>query len=544
MTAFSDFSKSIVTDFLHSVIFADDRISFLPTIPTTEIVTPTRENTATQDPERTPETSERTLDVRPIIEECLNQGIPCSFYTLKEVTDPNVYIRIFRKADALILDWQINNDDGEFILSILNGIFDKERNALKVVLLYTSSPNLRQIIQTVKERFSGIDFSFDSEDQCSIKCGSFKVSVYAKTSLSVNQDLLHRVKDESRLIVSLLDDFTSVTSGLVSNAALKAITVLRTDTHRILSLYNKELDPAFLAHRGSLPVVDDAGDLLKDSILNSIKAILDYNYIENECSIKPIRNWIDSYTFSEKELQLNKKSLRISAPDIIRWQKDGFINMVKGAWRKQESQKVLDENKLYNLFNNEIHKKALPFFLPDGIIGDKLEEKFSLLTHHKSNCASPSYTPRLTLGTVVQGQKTKKYWVCVQQKCDSVRLDSNPRRFLFLPLLISNENGKFNVVIPENDTFIKVKVDYSTHSIRTIKFKANKDGSVYARRYGGSPNYFFIQYYKERKIDENFKWVLDLKDAHAQRISNMYAAKLSRVGLDESEWLRRWGQDN
>jgi len=108
----------------------------------------------------------------------------------------------------------------------------------------------------------------------------------------------------------------------------------------------------------------------------------------------------------------------------------------------------------------------------------------------------------------------------------------------------TDENGKFNVVIPENDTFIKVKVDYSTHSIRTIKFKANKDGSVYARRYGGSPNYFFIQYYKERKIDQNFKWVLDLKDAHAQRISNMYAAKLARVGLDESEWLRRWGQDN
>jgi hypothetical protein len=67
-----------------------------------------------------------------------------------------------------------------------------------------------------------------------------------------------------------------------------------------------------------------------------------------------------------------------------------------------------------------------------------------------------------------------------------------------------------------------------------------KDGSVYARKFGKSNNYFFLQFYKNKKIDENFKWILDLKDAHAQRIANTYAAKLSRVGLDESEWLRRW----
>ena len=36
-----------------------------------------------------------------------------------------------------------------------------------------------------------------------------------------------------------------------------------------------------------------------------------------------------------------------------------------------------------------------------------------------------------------------------------------------------------------------------------------------------------------------FQWVLDLKEAHAQRIANNFAAQLSRVGLDESEWLRR-----
>lgn len=37
----------------------------------------------------------------------------------------------------------------------------------------------------------------------------------------------------------------------------------------------------------------------------------------------------------------------------------------------------------------------------------------------------------------------------------------------------------------------------------------------------------------------SYKWILDLNDSHAQRIVNEYSANLSRVGLDESEWLRK-----
>ena len=36
-----------------------------------------------------------------------------------------------------------------------------------------------------------------------------------------------------------------------------------------------------------------------------------------------------------------------------------------------------------------------------------------------------------------------------------------------------------------------------------------------------------------------YYWVLDLKESHAQRIANEFSANLARVGLDESEWLRR-----
>ena len=38
----------------------------------------------------------------------------------------------------------------------------------------------------------------------------------------------------------------------------------------------------------------------------------------------------------------------------------------------------------------------------------------------------------------------------------------------------------------------------------------------------------------------NFKWVGELRAEQAQRLSNRFATELSRVGVNESQWLRRW----
>jgi hypothetical protein len=46
--------------------------------------------------------------------------------------------------------------------------------------------------------------------------------------------------------------------------------------------------------------------------------------------------------------------------------------------------------------------------------------------------------------------------------------------------------------------------------------------------------------YFTAKNGTHYKWIGDLRFEQAQRIANKYAAELSRVGLNESEWLRRW----
>jgi hypothetical protein len=288
MPTFINLSKDIICDFLHNVVLADDRIDYNTDAIPARIYTPSRETNAESyiSPEINP--SEKVINVKPILDGFMAIGIPCSLISLDNSLQPEIYIKNLRKSDAMILDWQVRSDDGEFILQILQKLINEDKKSLKVILIYTGLSDLLSIIQRIIESFPGIPFEPNSSDGCSIKFGSTVISVYAKTNISLSHNILHRFVNENHLVDALINEFTSLTSGIVSNVALRSISVIRQNTHKLLSLFNNELDPAFLAHRGSLPVADDAGDLLKESITNSIKAILDYNYVENDCSFSPI----------------------------------------------------------------------------------------------------------------------------------------------------------------------------------------------------------------------------------------------------------------
>jgi len=42
-------------------------------------------------------------------------------------------------------------------------------------------------------------------------------------------------------------------------------------------------------------------------------------------------------------------------------------------------------------------------------------------------------------------------------------------------------------------------------------------------------------------VKKEFEWVCQLKTTHAQRAVEKFGRELTRIGLTESEWLRRLG---
>ena len=152
---------------------------------------------------------------------------------------------------------------------------------------------------------------------------------------------------------------------------------------------------------------------------------------------------------------------------------------------------------------------------------------FAKLTHHKNVFLPKSDCPILTLGTVIRSIEKNNYYLCIQQSCDSLRIDGE-RRFLFLPLV--KTGGETHIII-NDDSF---QVAKSTFQVKTIKFEADKEKKCVCSKLVESTGSFeFTSIYNEK-----YEWVIELKELHAQRILNSYCANLARIGIDESEWLR------
>ena len=548
--SFQDFSKDIVKDFLGSVVYVDDIIfSREAPVENEQVIIPQRGNQIVAiDQDERNNRLEPNFNPKELTKAFSNYGILCSLLESEEHGD-NLFIKnTLQKSDIIILDWSMYRDNGEMTCNFINSILEKDKErgiSLRLITIYTNQQTYSDIIRNrILPIFNNLGLISDiSDDDCVLYSGHTKVIVLTKNPAHGN----HSVTD-TELPDRIIKEFTDLTSGLISNAALKAISVIRQNTHKILDSYSNDLDPAFLAHRALLPNFSDADHLLKESLINSFSALIDYNKIEESTSSKHISNWISDKIFSDKFLTLQNQHINITKDDRKNWQNIGFLDAFTQIWNAQKPNMQLSEKKLDKLYRNDLHKNVIDYFIPDDFEANNLNEKFSILTHHKSNYTHPSYTPKLTLGTIIKGNKSTTLWICIQQRCDSVRINNDEqRRFLFLPIEIV-ENGKFNFVIKENNHFIKLRLGTVSYNLRTIRFKATKDEMVLARKFGKSKKYFFIQKYKkghpnyDSDYDENFEWVMDLKDAHAQRVVNKYISNLSRIGLDESEWLRRWSE--
>jgi hypothetical protein len=164
---------------------------------------------------------------------------------------------------------------------------------------------------------------------------------------------------------------------------------------------------------------------------------------------------------------------------------------------------------------------------------DKVKDsELALLMSVRSRYGSPP--PRLSLGTIICETKgeTSQYLLCVQPRCDSVRLIGK-RAFPFLPLK-ETPDGACQLLIDDRGKLVRLRLKDSPCEARMIRFAptTSKEREVLARLVGTD------RVFKVSGTKTRYRWVADLKPDHAQRIANNYAHKISRVGLTESEWMR------
>lgn len=559
-TTFFQHSKTITDKFLQNILFVDD-----------EIFT-NKENKNHQ------------LDASQLISIFSKAKKLCALNNPQCEEDFEDVIEVAKKSDVTVLDWKmdlVQSDDttideeadveeddprGNFTLRLIKEILsDKELSGtFKLIVIYTGEIILPEIVEKLSSSLQ--DFGLQKISDKSVGAKNIKIIVAGKPSL---HDQLKHVEELKAWIVDypqipefILNEFTTMTQGLISNFALESLSIIRNNTFRVLQLFNKDLDTAYLGHKILLPKQEDSEDLLVELMKDSLGDLLHYSEVSETINQDIINQWLSEKVISKtiafldkkqnlfkdqngKELDL-KYALTNKLFNNLIFEEIADVNKrFDKAFKQTDGFKNLDKvQKAEFLQTIQINSSSL--FCVEADKYEELDLKFANLTHHKSLFKPNRKSPKLSLGVVLKGTiHTDMYWVCIQQKCDSVRLKKGEtRKFLFLPLIPVDKgaaNG-FHFTAPNGQ---RLKLNTKTYNIRTIKFQDTEGhGVIIAEQI--EDKYIFKQFYSDKhenfnpEIDENFEWVFDLKDLHAQRISNDIARELSRVGLDESEWLRRW----
>ena len=168
-------------------------------------------------------------------------------------------------------------------------------------------------------------------------------------------------------------------------------------------------------------------------------------------------------------------------------------------------------------------------------VGAALDMEFARLTSLRSQYDAPP--PTLKLGSIVSSTDSGnlRYLLCIQPLCDSVRLE-RPRHFPFLRLKERSEGREipFDFVVPDGENHKKLSVSRKAYDIviinmdpdpgsASVKAERTKAGWEFKRKGNGSP----------------IRWLADLKPEFAHRVVTEFVGEVARVGLTESEWLRR-----
>lgn len=531
---FNEMSKTIAQDFIQSILFVDDEAY-------------------------STEQGDHFFDAKRMCAESAARGFLATAYAPEDQDDLKNIADIGRKADVIVLDWRMDitddsdqeqgDDDeeeeavtdyrGAFAISVIKNLIINTEcgdavDQLKLIFIYTGEPGLEEICTRLNEEF----VELDKLDDYTLSFGGVRISIWLKEGVASSLKHLPENKDRIRSYTGLLDEvateYTTISSGLLSNTCLDALTSLRNNTYKLLARFSPDLDPAFVSHRAMLSNPDDAGEFLKETICGELNSILTNKNISQRVSSDLIYSWVTSQVFQDVELSVpNTAPIVINNTKRKLWQEEGYIALLKNE-QDESGIRILTDKDIEKCERDRLKKHACASFTPHNFAKTDCNEEFSMLTHHKRNYLSTAKNPLLTSGVVIN--EGTRYLLCIQQKCDSVRIpDGEQRKFLFLPMKENDQN--FDVLFKnESGGYTHLSIcDKECHSLEIIEFAPfENSGIVQAQAEDG------VYYFTAVREDQiKFKWILDLKEAHAQRIANNFAAQLSRVGLDESEWLRR-----
>ena len=359
----------------------------------------------------------------------------------------------------------------------------------------------------------------ESPDQISdfvLSKGSVRVAVFGKEGTQVPPDdtgLVERIVSIPELPNRLILEFAHMMTGLLPSVAIAGLSEVRAQSHNLLTKFSRSLDPAYLGHRVLLPNPAEAEDQLVGMFAAELLSVLEYGGVAKQAGLESIHALINE--MAERDA-LRPNFLSVTSMDeLLGLLKIGVGNtkgLQLGGWKWEKST---------HAFTSEDYQ------------ADEANRQFAKMMHIKTQYGVPP--PTLTLGTILCKEST--YWICVQPKCDSVRL-VGATAFPMVPMVrVTDQRKDFEIVLRHGGSWVLLSVPRKPAEIRMFMFEYNDSSTKQVTASRNDDSVWAINPVE----GPSFEWVAQLKDEHAQRIANAIGGSFSRVGVNESEWVRMSG---
>jgi len=447
-----------------------------------------------------------TLDAGSITDSFSALGVICGVIgPAKSATET------MRQADIVILDWLLQDDDSRYTLELLRDLLagEVDRNSLRLVAIYTGEARLEEIraVVSAELREAGLD-PVKNETEMEVSYRHGRVVLYAKSRVNLAEPLRERSVAEEDLPERLIEDFASMTEGLLPGIALTSLTAVREGEHKILDRFRADLDPAFLAHMACLPDPEGAEQQIVTHVAEELRGLMgEAVAADSPAGKQAVENWIrrdgrTSFEFGGRKLDP--------------------VQTIQLATEGLDASNALRSNSFEYLSTG---------FARADTTG--LDERLAWIMSFRTVYNEPP--PRLWLGSVVTMNEAGggKHLICMRPRCDCVRL-KDETTFLFLPL-IEPRKRLDQIVLEIDGASIRLGVDQDPAGWVLRRFQPTGGSrAVTAATPGSEGDFEFTDTCGIRYV-----WRGELEAEFAQRVAQSFTANLNRVAVDESEWLRR-----
>jgi hypothetical protein len=543
---FTHYSRQIALNFLQTVVAVDDNIDFgvrqSSAVEDEVIVEPDEDEVASGvavQPENAAENVgplTQSLYYQELSLAFANEGVVCGGFTPEMGGDHSLQkiVNTSKNADITILDWQMNDAgvNGKLATETINEIAKNDFNdggRLRLICIYTAE-NIADVIDSLLESLRQYD-PVRNEARILLRDPNlthWKIELISKNETS-----------ESELTKKLIDSFTELTRGLLSNAALAAISEVRDKTHHILHKLNPSLDSAYLSHVFGLLSLEKvreqchevAFDYAEELISDELKSLLQISKdLKRTLSEEVLNKWPEYINSADEDSYF---TLEHSSNKTV-----SFGNARLHSLFSVKTDEEFDALKTpLNIVSIDKFGKRPVVFKLNNNTGSPLHDLCAIECQRRDgNFLPQDFFPALKLGTIIKLRGKEKYYLCLQPLCDSTRITETKS---FLLLSVEENQINFTHVVKHKGAHIFLKIKTSTELITTVKFHHDPvTRAITARLEEEGSKLFYSAIGEFHEEEVIFDWIAEFKIGIATSIVNELSAKISRVGLDTFEWLR------